>query len=68
MKKVLKKSVAAFMAVCAITAVSYAGEFNTCAASSGSSPRMWGIPPRFRWLDGEVRFIPTHVGHTRYYC
>jgi type IV secretion system protein VirB9 len=34
MKKVLKKSVAAFMAVCAITAVSYAGEINTCAASS----------------------------------
>ena len=30
---------------------------------SGSSPRMWGTPPRLRSGSGSSRFIPTHVGN-----
>ncbi len=30
----------------------------------GSSPRMWGTPPRPEGVEKVDRFIPTHVGNT----
>ena len=43
----------------------YAMAGSRSSASSGSSPRVWGIPP---WLTAWMRarrFIPTRVGNTR---
>ena len=32
-------------------------------ADRGSSPRTWGTPGLFNSKDGNIRFIPTHVGN-----
>ena len=35
-------------------------------ATAGSSPRMWGTPPCHAQPCHALRFIPTHVGNTKY--
>ncbi|ERX61244.1 hypothetical protein Q006_00599 [Pseudomonas aeruginosa UDL] len=35
-------------------------------SGSGSSPRMWGTPPKHPYRSASGRFIPTHVGNTSF--
>ncbi len=37
-----------------------------CLCMTGSSPRMWGTPPAHSTTCHRPRFIPTHVGNTRF--
>ena len=39
------------------------GSLNSCSASSGSSPRMWGTLGTITAVRITIRFIPTHVGN-----